>query len=130
MSIVPLIKPNKTIKRSPSVKKKYCTNSPVSKSAEQSISNVSVRIIKVAGILRKKVYEFWSSRRSVPLIVLALREIMHFSSGEQEYSPMTPGETAGLVIGLVLVILIVICSMIFCHRERQKKMEAKGLVSG
>jgi len=84
----------------------------------------------VTVILRKKVYEFWSSRSSVPLSVLALREIMHFSTGEQESSSMTPGETAGLVIGLVLLILIVICSMIFCHRERQRKMEAKGLVSG
>ncbi|XP_078349309.1 uncharacterized protein LOC144634272 [Oculina patagonica] len=43
---------------------------------------------------------------------------------------MTPGETAGLVIGLLLLVLIVLCLMIWCHRERQKKMEARGLVSG
>jgi len=56
--------------------------------------------------------------------------ILKAEIGEKESSSMTPGEIAGLVIGLLLLILIVICSMVWCHRERQRKKEAKGLVSG
>jgi len=43
---------------------------------------------------------------------------------------LTPGEISGLVIGLLLLFLIVICLIIWCRRQRQENLEKRGLVYG
>ncbi|XP_066025560.1 uncharacterized protein [Pocillopora verrucosa] len=44
--------------------------------------------------------------------------------------PMTTAELAGLVIGVILAVLIATGLLFWCYRERQRKLGAKGRVSG
>ncbi|KAJ7358907.1 hypothetical protein OS493_020745, partial [Desmophyllum pertusum] len=43
---------------------------------------------------------------------------------------LTTAELAGLVVGLLLAALIAICLVVWCYRERQRQMKARGRVSG
>ncbi|PFX14744.1 Vascular endothelial growth factor receptor 2 [Stylophora pistillata] len=44
--------------------------------------------------------------------------------------PMAPGEIIALVIGSLLLILIALSLIIWCHKERQRRRKAEGLIPG
>lgn len=48
----------------------------------------------------------------------------------QHHVPMAPGEIIALVIGSLLLILIALSLIIWCHRERQRRRKAEGLIPG
>lgn len=61
---------------------------------------------------------------------LCLFHFVFFFSEPAIPEALTTAEVAGLVVGLLLAALIAICLIVWCYRERQRQMKARGRVSG
>ena len=42
----------------------------------------------------------------------------------------TPAQMGGLIGGVILGALVAVCLMIWCNKQRRRRMEKRGLVSG